>query len=213
MPAQPARTGMFTRRTGSLILVAGLHVLIVYGLMLATGVVKTPTFVAPLEAVFIPEQTASEPEPQIKIKPDIDQPVTVDQPVPEINVEEAVVPPTDIPVPVSANAIAGQQANGAPSQDLKTASRVEPIYPPASRRAGEQGTVRVKVLVDQKGRASQVQVAQSSGFPRLDEAAAEAVRKWRFQAATDGTNPIMAWTQVNVTFRLTDAEQKAAKGP
>ena len=44
----------------------------------------------------------------------------------------------------------------------------------------------------------------------LDQAAVEAVRKWRFVAATDGTNKIQAYTQVAVTFKLTQAEQKAA---
>jgi periplasmic protein TonB len=203
-------TGSTPRRTGLLILVAGLHVLIIYGLMVATGVVSQPAFVAPIEAVFIPEST-SEPEPEIKIKPDIEQPVAVDEPVPEVQFEEAVTPPSDVPVPASANAISGSQQQGAPAQDLKTANRVDPIYPPASRRAGEEGTVRLKVLVDTSGRASNVAVTQSSGFPRLDQAAMEAVRKWRFVAATDGTNKIQAYTQVAVTFRLTEAEQKAAK--
>lgn len=203
-------TGSTPRRTGLLILVAGLHVLIVYGLMVATGVVRQPAFVTPIEAVFIPEST-SEPEPEIKIKPEIDQPVAVDEPVPEVQFEEAVTPPSDVPVPASANAISGSQQQGAPAQDLKTANRVDPIYPPASRRAGEEGTVRLKVLVDTSGRASNVAVTRSSGFPRLDQAAMEAVRKWRFVAATDGTNKIQAYTQVAVTFRLTEAEQKAAK--
>lgn len=202
-------TGSTPRRTGLLILVAGLHVLIVYGLMVATGVVRQPAFVTPIEAVFIPEST-SEPEPEIKIKPEIDQPVAVDEPVPEVQFEEAVTPPSDVPVPASANAISGSQQQGAPAQDLKTANRVDPIYPPASRRAGEEGTVRLKVLVDTSGRASNVAVTQSSGFPRLDQAAMEAVRKWRFVAATDGTNKIQAYTQVAVTFKLTQAEQKAA---
>ena len=39
----------------------------------------------------------------------------------------------------------------------------------------------------------------------------EAVRKWRFVAATDGTNKIQAYTQVAVTFKLTEAEQKAVE--
>jgi periplasmic protein TonB len=198
------------RRTGLFIVVAALHVLIVYGLMLATGVVHQPAFVAPLEAVFIPE-AQQEQQPEVKIKPEIEQPVAVDQPPPEVQFEEAVTPPSDVPVPASANAISGSQQQGAPAQDLKTANRVDPTYPPASRRAGEQGTVRLKVLVDTNGRASNVAVTQTSGFPRLDEAAVEAVRKWRFVAATDGTNKIQAYTQVAVTFRLTDAEQKAAK--
>ena len=209
MPTLTSRTGSTPRRTGLLILVAGLHVLIIYGLMVATGVVRQPAFVTPLEAVFIPEATQSEPEPEIKIKPEIDQPVAVDEPVPEIQFEEAVTPPSDVPVPASAAAISGSQQQGAPAQDLKTSNRVDPTYPPASRRAGEQGTVRLKVLVDTSGRASNVAVTQTSGFPRLDQAAVEAVRKWRFVAATDGTTKIQAYTQVAVTFKLTDAEQKA----
>jgi protein TonB len=193
-----------------LIVVAGLHVAIIYGLMLATGVVKQPAFVQPLEAVFVPEATQPEEQPEIKVKPEINQPVAVDEPVPEVQFEEAVTPPTDVPVPASANAISGSQQQGAPAQDLKTANRVDPVYPPASRRAGEEGTVRLKVLVDTNGRASNVAVMQSSGFTRLDQAAMDAVRKWRFVAATDGTNKIQAYTQVAVTFKLTEAEQKAA---
>jgi protein TonB len=208
----PTSSGTTPRRAGLLIVVAALHVAIIYGLMVATGVVKQPAFVAPIEAVFIPEATQSEPEPEIKIKPEIDQPVAVDEPVPEVQFEEAVTPPSDVPVPASATAISGSQQQGAPAQDLKTANRVDPIYPPASRRAGEQGTVRLKVLVDTNGRASNVQVTQGSGFARLDQAAMEAVRKWRFVAATDGTNKIQAYTQVAVTFKLTEAEKAAAKG-
>jgi periplasmic protein TonB len=208
----PTANGTTPRRAGLFVVVAALHVLIIYGLMVATGVVSQPAFVAPIEAVFIPEATQTEPEPEIKIKPDIEQPVAVDEPVPEVQFEEAVTPPSDIPVPASATAIAGSQQQGAPAQDLKTANRVDPTYPPASRRAGEQGTVRLKVLVDTSGKASNVAVTQSSGFPRLDQAAMEAVRKWRFVAATDGSNKIQAYTQVAVTFKLTDAEKAAAKG-
>jgi len=194
-----------------LILVAGLHVLIIYGLMVATGVVHQPAFVAPLQAVFLPEATQPEEQPEVKIKPDIEQPVASDQPPPEVQFDEPVTPPAEVPIPASANAVTGTQQQGAPAKDLKTANRVDPTYPPASRRAGEQGTVRLKVLVDTNGRASNVEVTQGSGFARLDQAAVEAVRKWRFEAATDGEKKIQAYTQVAVTFKLTEAEQKAAK--
>ncbi len=213
MHAPTVQPGTTPRRMGLFVVVAALHVAIIYGLMVATGVVSQPAFVAPIEAVFIPEATQTEPEPEIKIKPEIDQPVAVDEPVPEVEFEEAVVPPSDVPVPASATAIAGSQQQGAPAKDLKTANRVDPTYPPASRRAGEQGTVRLKVLVDTNGRAANVQVTQGSGFARLDQAAMEAVRKWRFEAATDGTNKIQAYTQVAVTFKLTEAQKAAAKGP
>ena len=190
------------RRTAMLIAVAALHVLIVWGLMVATGVVHQPAFVAPLEAVFIPEQTQQEEQPEVKIKPEIEQQVAVDQPPPEVQFEEAVVPPAEVPVPASANAISGSQQQGAPAQDLKTANRVDPTYPPASRRSGEQGTVRLKVLVDTNGRPSNVAVAQSSGFPRLDEAAMEAIRKWAFKPAMQNSQAVQSWTRVQVAFQL-----------
>ena len=70
---------------------------------------------------------------------------------------------------------------------------------------GEAGTVQVRVLVDERGRPKEVNVAKSSGFARLDEAAMEAVRRWRFVAATNDQGPVASWTQVAITFRLTDA--------
>ena len=194
----------FFSRSGPAIAVIALHVLIVYGLATSMGIVKLPKFATPVTAVFIPEQQ-TKPEPELKVKPKIEQEVDVTEPPPEVQYDEPVVPPADTPMPPSENAIAATPVQSAPAQDLKTANRVEPIYPSASRRAGEQGTVRLKVLVDANGRPRDVNVVQGSGFARLDEAAVEAVRKWRFVAATDGTNKIQAWTQVAVKFQLTDA--------
>jgi protein TonB len=198
----------FLSRSGPAIAVVALHVLIVYGLVASMGIVELPNFATPVEAIFIPEQT-SEPEPEIKVKPQIEEVVDLNEPVPEVQYEEPVVPPAETPMPASQNAIAATPAQSAPAQDLKTANRVEPVYPAASRRAGEEGTVRLKVLVDENGRPRDVNVVKASGFARLDEAAIDAVRKWRFVAASDGTKKIMAWTQVAVTFRLTDAERKS----
>ncbi|MFC4311209.1 TonB family protein [Steroidobacter flavus] len=200
-PGTPSNQS-FASRSGPAMAVIGIHILIIYGLAASMGVVKVPQFAAPLEAVFIAEETKSEPDPPVPVKPEIDQVVPTDTPMPEVQFDEPVVAPVENTAPPSENAIAATTA-GAVAQDLKTSNRVEPSYPPASRRAGEEGTVRLKVLVDEKGRPKDVTVANSSGFARLDEAAMQAVRKWRFVAATDGTNPISAWTQVAITFRLT----------
>lgn len=195
----------FVSRGGPAMAVIGIHILIIYGLAATMGVVKVPQFAAPIEAVFIPEDTKTEPEPPAPVKPEIDQVMPTEQPMPEVQFDEPVVPPSETAVPASASAIAATTAAGAVVQDLKTSNRVEPTYPSAARRAGEEGTVRLKVLVDEKGRPRDVAVATSSGFARLDDAAIQAVRKWRFVAATDGTNPISAWTQVAITFRLTSS--------
>ena len=192
-------------RGGPALAVIGIHVLIIYGLATSMGIVKIPKFAEPLEAVFIPEQTEVQPEQPKPVKPEIDQVMPTEQPMPEIEFDEPIAPPAETAIPASENAIAATEATGAVAQDLKTSNRVEPMYPPTSRRAGEEGTVRLKVLVDEKGKPRDVAVATSSGFARLDQAAMEAVRKWRFVAATDGTNPISAWTQVAITFRLTNS--------
>ena len=200
------RSTGFLSRTGPAAAVAGLHILIVYGLVVSMGIVELPKFATPVETVFIPEQTEKQPEPEINVKPQFDNVAPAEEPPPEVQFDEPIAPPTETPIPASDNAIAATTApSGAVAQELKTSQRVEPMYPPTSRRQGEEGTVRLKVLVDERGRPKDVQIAQSSGFPRLDDAARDAVRRWKFVAATDGTNPITAWTQVAVTFKLTNA--------
>ncbi len=79
----------------------------------------------------------------------------------------------------------------------------EPPYPAAARRLGEQGVVLVRVLVGVDGHAEQVELAGSSGSPRLDDAALRSVRRWLFRPAGSGEGPVASWTTVRVVFRLT----------
>ncbi len=58
---------------------------------------------------------------------------------------------------------------------------VEPRYPLASRRLGEQGLVKVRLQIDDTGATERVQLLSSSGFERLDAVALEAARATRCQ--------------------------------
>jgi protein TonB len=80
--------------------------------------------------------------------------------------------------------------------------QVQPAYPATARRLGIQGTtmLRVHILVD--GRVGEVLVQETAGHPDLDQAAAEAVRRWRFDPARRGNNPIAQWVLLPVEFRL-----------
>ena len=81
----------------------------------------------------------------------------------------------------------------------------QPEYPPSSRRAGEAGTVILEVYVLENGRVGEAKVKQSSGFPRLDEAAVREVkRSWRLVPGTENGKPVPMWGQFAVTFKLTD---------
>ena len=77
-----------------------------------------------------------------------------------------------------------------------------PAYPLLSRRNGEAGKVLLLVQVTVHGSAGQVEIKQGSGFPRLDEAALNAVRKWRFVPARRGEEAVVASVVVPITFRL-----------
>jgi protein TonB len=194
-------------RTGPLLGVVGIHAAIIYLLAVSMGVVDAPKFAEPIQAVFIPEPQESQPEPKVPVaEPQIDIAAPSEQPPPEIQFDEMIAPPAEIPSPASSTAPLASEATAiGQTRELATNTRIEPTYPPASRRAGEEGTVRLRVLVDENGRPQDIQIAQTSGSSRLDDAARQAVKRWRFKAATEAGRPISEWTQVAITFRLTDS--------
>jgi len=77
-----------------------------------------------------------------------------------------------------------------------------PVYPARSRRAGEQGTATVRVLVDVTGRPAQVSLQSSSGHPALDESAVSAVRAAQFRPYAEGGLPQAVWVLVPIRFAL-----------
>ncbi len=77
-----------------------------------------------------------------------------------------------------------------------------PVFPALSRRMHEEGKVLLLVQVSAKGEAENVQIKQSSGYIRLDEAAVNAVRKWRFIPARRSSEPVASSVVVPIVFRL-----------
>jgi protein TonB len=82
------------------------------------------------------------------------------------------------------------------------ASNEKPKYPMMSKRLGEQGTVMLRVLVKSDGSAGTVEVKISSNFPRLDQAAVDAVKNWHFIPATNDGKPTDEWYQVPIPFKI-----------
>jgi protein TonB len=79
---------------------------------------------------------------------------------------------------------------------------VKPRYPDSARRRGIEGTVIVKAYVTEQGRVKEVQVEQSTGHADLDQAAVEAVGRWRFDPARRGRQPVALWVSIPVKFVL-----------
>jgi len=74
--------------------------------------------------------------------------------------------------------------------------------PAASARAGESGRAVVRVLIDEHGLPRTVQLARSSGFKRLDDAALAAVRRARFRPYAENGQPQPGWALIPLTFEL-----------
>jgi len=80
--------------------------------------------------------------------------------------------------------------------------QIRPSYPSSARRLGVQGTTMLRVHVLDDGRVGDVDVEQSAGHHDLDQAAADAVRRWRFEPARRGDEAVAMWVRVPVEFRL-----------
>ena len=78
-----------------------------------------------------------------------------------------------------------------------------PKYPQQAVRGRMQGTVTLRVLVDEGGKPLQVVVESSSGHKVLDDAARNQVlASWRFQPAVQNGRQVKAWARIPVTFDL-----------
>lgn len=162
--------------------------------------------IAPAPPPAAPEQELKPVEPaKVPIfapKPIVQAPAAPPPPVTAADIPppppEAVVvaPPSPQPAaagPVSVSDLAAKMVSARP-----------PRYPVESRRRREQGTVYLLVLLGLDGRVAEISLSRSSGSARLDKAALEAVRKWRWSPTLQGDEPVMVRGIVDIPFVLRD---------
>jgi protein TonB len=151
-----------------------------------------------------PEPAKPEPRPEPRPEPAKAEPAPTPAAAPA---PAPVSPPVPAPAPPPAPA---PTAPSAPKASTRTevsisasyaAANRKPEYPKMSLRLGEQGTVVLTVMVKSDGSASDVEVKSSSGFARLDRAAADAVKTWRFNPATVDGKAIDKSYEVPITFK------------
>ena len=185
---------------------------IVYALLVTLEFVDAPSLRPNITVVNVPpipdEPQIPVPPPQVFTAPPLQTPIPPEVvltytppapttaistqppvPVPQIppRVEPAPTPPP--PVFTPARSIA--------------ATHTIPEYPALSRRLREQGTMRLKLTIDEKGIVTQATVVNSTGFQRLDEAAVNWVKShWRYTPAMQGTRAVPSMADAIVEFRL-----------
>jgi protein TonB len=121
---------------------------------------------------------------------------------------QIVTQPTDVSkyVPVEVAPPSIEPAGVAPVDSEPSAieygTKTRVAYPLESLHNREQGTVMLRVLVGTDGMPAAVEIAKSSGWPRLDRAARDAVTHWSFHPAIRNGMAHSAWALVPITFNL-----------
>jgi protein TonB len=164
----------------------------------------------PIQSSVTPEPPApaviSEPAAPVQTGPSPDA-TAVTGPAPAA--AEADGPSTGAPATAAAPgpAIASVPSSGLTGVVTRLARpqggyQFRPTYPSTARRLGIQGTTLLKVHVLNDGRVGEVVVQESAGHPDLDQASVDAVRRWRFEPARRGNDPVAVWVLLPVEFRL-----------
>ncbi len=198
----PGRHGS---RGGAAIIVLALHIGALVFLINTLGRViipESPT-VAPMlvRLIDLPRAQHPEAEPPLLRPRFITLPVRPADTPPDVRIDIPVeVAPTPAPTEISATLLPASMDGE--DAGLTTLHQVAPTYSEASVRAHEQGTVTLRVMVDAQGAPSQIRLSGSSGFPRLDQSATEAVRLYRFSPPAREAQGRQTWKTVKVEFDL-----------
>jgi len=218
------------RSNGALFFVVLAHLAIV--LFLAHKQFIAPAKLAPVKPMLV--SLIAPPAPEPVLVPIIEPPKPVVQPKPKLKkVVEQIKPieePTERLVEATTEEVKEEtppapvqsvqedmEAKAPPKAEPVVEEKIEPpkfgvaylhnpepAYPRLSKRMGEEGRVLLHVLVDESGAASEVSIKKSSGSERLDQAALEAVQKWRFIPARKNNIALSAYVDVPIKFSLSN---------
>jgi protein TonB len=156
---------------------------------------ETPPPPPSAPAVVAPPPIVQTPVPPVQIVQTSPEPVPVSTPAPTVAV--APGPPAPVAAPpappsiVQGGDLGTQMVAGKP-----------PRYPVESRRKHEQGTVVLTITLALDGGVESISVSQSSGSPRLDDAARDAVKGWRWKPTIRGGQPVRVKGVVEIPFIL-----------
>jgi periplasmic protein TonB len=114
--------------------------------------------------------------------------------VPEPEATPPPPPPTQAPAPKGPVRVGGQ------IKEPSKIRNVPPAYPDVAKQARVQGVVVLEAVISPSGEVTNVRVLQ--GVPLLNDAAAAAVRQWRYTPTLLNGQPVSVVMTVTVNFKL-----------
>ncbi len=148
-----------------------------------------------------PPEEVAPPEPAVIAKP----PESAPAPKPPRRPQTATSPSIKTAPKRGSSGTGSERTSPGTGLGATTASYLSnphPPYPGESIRLREEGAVMLTVHVTREGRVSSLSLQRSSGFPRLDAAAMEGVRRWRFKPSISDGIPKADTVSVPVRFKL-----------
>ncbi len=191
--------------------VIALHALAIAGLLAVEPLRRVFSEPAVVEAVLFFAPAATEPESAPEVvapaAPAMALPVidpVVAPAVADVTVESVEPPASTAQASETPRVNADPEPPAVPPmlEGVEYVLAPTPRYPPIARRLREEGVVWLRVLVDDRGRAAEVRLLQSSGSPRLDEEARRAVGAALFRPYRVGGAAMPAYVRVPVEFSL-----------
>lgn len=138
-------------------------------------------------------------------------PVVQNEPAPAAVAQPAVQVPAVTPAPTASTAVVPVPAPAPPAPALRSPVSVSGVeyltppraeYPISARRAGIEGKVVLRLLIDEKGLPQRADIHQSSGHARLDEAARSAALHALFKPHLEDGQPMPVYALVPISFSL-----------
>jgi len=212
--AFPPLQSMTSPRGWVLAIIVGLHALFFWvftsglGPRIVTAIERDFTVIDVPEAIKPPVEPITQPrvniEPQVRELrvPTPDVPTIVDPERTERTIQGEPMVPVPLPTQGGSDTRVGTgPVVEAPAIDARMPLS-EPDYPASEIRGGHAGTVLLSIYVLENGRIGDVRIDQSSGFPKLDAAAAREAKRWRLKPGTHDGIPTAMWKTIPITFRL-----------
>lgn len=191
-------------------------------------VARTPEPVTPPRPITVsliePEVKEPDPQPTPEPRPQPPKPLVKPLPPPPVLIAEKPLPapqpvveapkpdpepvpvPEVVPPPAPVVAETPKPAPPPPPIPPRPAGYLDnpkPPYPALSKRLGEEGVVRLNILVSPDGSVARLEIVKSSGYARLDESARKTVQSsWKFEPARQAGKPVAAWVIVPIQFTL-----------
>lgn len=147
-----------------------------------------------------PKQVEKVVTPVQKTTP-IAQPTKVATPAPAAPAAPSAPSPSPVAAPApTAAAPAPKPAGVTRGVSEGSAGCEKPEYPREAEMSGEQGTVRIRVLVDTNGKVIEAKIKKSSGSRILDKAATKAYSLCTFKPAMKDGVPQQDWYEIEYPF-------------